>query len=76
MDLGRFGRVPGTVVLAPYAHAVWLDAGVDGAQGWYPAVGLGGIGFFDLLRLDVARGLRDGGWTFSVDVSRSLWPVL
>jgi len=48
--------------------------GVDG--GWYPAVGLGSIGAFDLLRVDIARGLRDGRWTFSVDISRDLWPIL
>jgi hypothetical protein len=76
MDLGRFGRVPATLVLAPYAHAVWVDGGIDGTQGWYPSLGLGGLGFFDLLRVDVARGLRDGTWTFSVDVSPALWPVL
>lgn len=75
LDLGRFGRVPGTLVLAPYAHAVWVERGSDGTQGWYPAIGLGSVGLFDLLRVDVARGLRDGGWTFSVDVSRVLWPV-
>lgn len=76
LNLGRFGRVPASLVIAPYAHGVWVERGSDGAQGWYPALGLGGIGFFDLLRVDVARGLRDGGWTFSVDVSRALWPVL
>jgi hypothetical protein len=76
LDLGRFGRVPATLVLAPYAHVVWVDGGVDGGQGWYPALGLGGVTFFDLLRVDIARGLRAGGWTFSVDVSRTFWPVL
>lgn len=76
LDLGRFGRVPGTLVLAPYAHGVWVDGEASGAQGWYPALGLGGIGLFDTIRLDVARGLRAGTWTFSLDVSRALWPVL
>ena len=76
LNLGRFGRVPATLVLAPYAHAVWVEGGPDGAQGWYPALGLGTLGFFDLLRVDVARGLRDGRWTFSVDVAATLWPVL
>ncbi len=87
LDLGRFGRVPGSLVLAPYLHAVWLHRprGVDvgpptpvppDREGWNPAVGLGTIGLFDLLRVDVARGLRDGRWTFSLDVARSLWPVL
>jgi hypothetical protein len=39
-------------------------------------VGLGVIGLFDVFRLDVARGLRDGRWMFSLDASREFWPVL
>ncbi len=76
LDLGRFGRVPATLVLAPYVHGVWLDRPLSTAPGWYPAVGLGAIGLFDLVRVDVARGLRDGRWTFSLDLSRDLWPVM
>ena len=75
IDLGRFGRVPGTLVLAPFLHAVWIDRPMGLTSGWHPAIGLGSIAFFDLLRVDVARGLRDGRWTFSLDVSRDLWPV-
>lgn len=77
IDLGRFGKVPATLVLAPYAHAVWIDRPLasDGG-GWFPSLGVGAVGFFDLLRVDVARGLRDGRWMFSLDVSRELWPVL
>ncbi len=76
INLGRFGRVPATLVIAPFVHAVWLDQAASSSSGWHPAVGLGTIGFFDVARVDVARGLRDGRWTFSMDVSRSLWPVL
>jgi hypothetical protein len=77
VNLGRFGRVPATLVLAPYLHGVWIDRPLAGsAGGWHPAVGLGAIGFFDLVRVDVARGLRDGRWMFSIDVARELWPVL
>jgi hypothetical protein len=76
IDLGRFGRVPGTLALAPYVHGVWIDRPLGTRGGWYPAIGLGSIGFFDLVRVDVARGLRDGRWTFSLDVSRDLWPIL
>ncbi len=50
---------------------------VDGRQaGWYPAVGLGLLSIFDLVRVDVARGLRDGRWTFGIDVARDFWPIL
>jgi hypothetical protein len=31
---------------------------------------------FEVLRFDVARGLRGGRWTFSVDVGRDFWSVL
>jgi hypothetical protein len=34
------------------------------------------IGLFDLVRLDVARGLRDGRWLFSLDVTRTFWGVM
>ena len=43
----------------------------------FPSVGVGLIGFFDLVRLDVARGLRSSGrWTFSIDVARGFWSIL
>jgi hypothetical protein len=29
-----------------------------------------------MLRVDVARGLHRGQWTFSLDVTRDLWPIL
>jgi hypothetical protein len=82
VPLGRFGRAPGTMTLAPYLHAVALDAaGAPGrragrAGGVYPSVGVGGLFFFDLLRVDVARGLRDGRWMVGLDVSRTLWGIL
>ena len=79
IPLGRYGRVPGTVTLAPFATAVWIDRSApfkSVRQGWYPAIGLGALTVFDILRLDVARGLRDGRWTFSIDVGRDFWSVL
>lgn len=79
IPLGRYGRSPGTITLAPFATAVWVDRSgpfKPARQGWYPAIGLGALTVFDVLRLDVARGLRDGRWTFSVDVGRDFWSVL
>jgi hypothetical protein len=32
--------------------------------------------FFDLLRFDVARGIRHGRWTFAVDFTHDLWRIL
>jgi outer membrane translocation and assembly module TamA len=39
-------------------------------------VGAGFLTPFELLRIDVARGLRHGRWMFSIDVSRQFWSVL
>jgi len=79
IPLGRFGRTPATITLAPFATAVWIDRSAafkPARQGWYPALGLGALTVFDVLRFDVARGLRHGRWTFSVDVGRDFWSVL
>lgn len=40
------------------------------------AVGLGAGLFWDTLRLDVARGLNDGGWEAFLSVAPSFWPFL
>jgi hypothetical protein len=69
ISLGRFGRSPRSAVLAPYVHVVAADRA-------FPAIGVGLMPFFEMLRIDVARGLRDGRWTFGVDVTRDLWPIL
>jgi hypothetical protein len=79
IPLGRFGRAPGTITLAPFATAVWIDRAAafkPSRKGWYPSLGLGALTVFDIFRLDVARGLRDGRWTFSVDIGRDFWSVL
>jgi hypothetical protein len=79
IPLGRYGRAPGTITLAPFATGVWIDRSAPfkaARQGWYPAIGLGALTVFDVLRLDVARGLRNGRWTFSVDIGRDFWSVL
>jgi hypothetical protein len=46
------------------------------SSGGYPYAGVGALLFFDLLRVDVARGLRDGRWRFGVDVVRDFWSIL
>ena len=77
--LGRFGTAPGSATLAPFIHLAYIDgqAGLAGTKsGWYPSAGLGALVLFDLVRLDVARGMRDGRWTFSADLMRDLWRVL
>ncbi|GLC28009.1 hypothetical protein rosag_45220 [Roseisolibacter agri] len=79
ISLGRYGRSPARATLAPFAHTVYLARPSPfrpGQAGWSPAVGAGAYLFFDLVRMDVARGLRDGRWTFSLDVTRDFWRVL
>ncbi len=77
IPLGRFGEAPPRMTLAPFAHVVFLArSAAERPAGWYPSLGTGALLFFDALRLDVGRGLRDGKWTFSVDVTPELWRVL
>lgn len=76
LRLGRFGRVPSALTLAPFATAIWVDASGSRAHGWHGSVGIGVLALFDQLRLDVARGGGEGRWTFGVDLSRALWPIL
>jgi hypothetical protein len=79
IPLGRYGTAPGSITLAPYATAIWIDrtaAFKPPRQGWFPSLGLGALTVFDVLRLDVARGFRGGRWTFSVDIGRDFWSVL
>ena len=77
--LGRWGRSPGRATLAPLAAIVVQEerntSGSSHLSG-YPSVGAAMILFFDLLRIDVARGIRNGRWAFGVDLTRDLWRIL
>jgi hypothetical protein len=44
--------------------------------GVYPTAGVALITGFDLLRFDLSRGLRDGRWIFTFDVTRTFWSVM
>lgn len=77
ISLGRFGRSPASATLAPYVHTLVVHPFQGlGPRGLYPAAGLGGFFLFDAMRVDVARGFRDGRWTFSVDIAREFWGIL
>ncbi|MEO8336050.1 MAG: hypothetical protein ABI664_13815 [bacterium] len=80
VSLGRFGRVPGQATLAPFVQGTFirrvLSADVDHPTGGYPSAGIAMQPFFDLLRLQLARGLRNGRWSLNVDVSRDFWGIL
>ena len=80
IPLGKYGKAPGRIVLAPYAqltglagHAAGISRDVDGL---YPSVGVGALLFFDLMRIDAARDLRHGRWSFGIDIDRGFWGVL
>jgi len=42
----------------------------------YPSFGIGFLTPFDLIRLDVARGVNNGRWAFYIDISREFWSIL
>jgi hypothetical protein len=78
IPIGRWGRSPGFATFAPLGAVVVQQEGAPGSRhvAGYPSVGAGLQLFFDLLRIDVAKGLRNGRWTFGVDVTRDLWRIL
>ena len=46
-------------------------------NGYMPAVGAAYLTPFDLVRIDVARGVgRNGRWMFAIDVTRDFWSIL
>lgn len=76
--LGRFGRSSVRLALAPWIQLTAVDGRPADSQsrGFFPSVGIGAISLFDLLRVDIGRGLNNGRWTFAFDVTRDLWPIL
>jgi hypothetical protein len=79
LPLPKYGKAPASFTLAPYVHLVYQGEPATSAtrtRGFYPAVGTGFLFLYDLLRFDLARGLNNGIWTFSVDVAQQLWGIL
>ena len=79
IPIGRWGRSPGVATVAPLVGLlVHEQRGTDGQRliVGHPSVGAALLVFFDLVRLDVARGIRNGRWSFGVDLSRDLWRIL
>ncbi len=82
ISLGKYGASPARMQLIPFAQAVVLGGTSDNARtsplrdGVYPSVGVGALLFYDLLRVDVSRGLRQGTWQFAIDVDRMFWGIL
>ena len=93
VTLGRFSRTPARATLAPYVNVVVLDSPPPGGCEFgcspgpasvftrsspvFPSAGVGVLSLFDLVRLDIARGLGDRGWwMLSIDVTRDIWGIL
>lgn len=76
IPLGKYGKSPARVVLAPYVQALATTRSGARAAGGYTSAGMGALFFYDLLRADVARGMRDGVWRFSLDIDRGFWGML
>lgn len=80
IPLGKYGKAPPHITLAPFVQAIGVAVGTSDVatpvSGVYPSVGMGALFFFDLVRADVARGLRNGQWRFSIDIDRSFWGIL
>jgi len=81
IPIGRWGHSAGRATFAPYAGLVVLKQRGEGGAGnqsvlGYPSLGAALLVFFDLIRFDVARGIRNGRWTFGVDLTRDLWRIL
>jgi hypothetical protein len=79
IGLGRYGRTPPKATLAPFAHVAYVRNPAPFAaprSGFYPSVGVAAQLFYDLLRIQTARGLRDGRWTFSIDLNQFFWGIL
>lgn len=80
IPLGKYGKAPGHITLAPYAQVMATASGIPSTpsrvSGVWPSAGVGALFFFDLMRVDVARGLRDGVWRFAIDIDRGFWGIL
>lgn len=79
IPLKRWGKSPPHVTLAPFVQllataSVTPDRLTTAAV--RPSAGMGVLMFYDLVRVDVARGLRDGQWRFALDIDRSFWGIL
>lgn len=79
IPLGKYGRSPAHATVAPFVQVLATSSGLPSrplTPGLYPSVGVGALFFYDLVRVDAARGLRHGEWRFSIDVDRSFWGIL
>jgi hypothetical protein len=80
LPLARYGKSPGSARLLPYVHAIGIarpSSASVASGGFYPSLGIALEFFFDLIRIETARGLRSdaGRWTFSIDLGEAFRAV-
>ena len=79
IPLKRWGKSPPHVTLAPFVQLLATAGGTPDrptTAALRPSAGMGVLFFYDLVRADVARGLRDGRWRFAIDIDRGFWGIL
>ena len=79
IPLSRWGKSPPHVTLAPFVQLLATSSGTPErptTAALRPSAGVGVLLFYDLVRADVARGLRDGQWRFAIDIDRGFWGIL
>ena len=82
MAAGPYARTPGTITLAPYAAAGWIDRPIAGTAwqatpGRGPRVTLGlGLEWLGVFRLDVGYGAQSHRTRVAFDVTRDFWDIL
>jgi len=80
-SFGTFASTGRDLVIAPFVAVGWSDRAIPGTTwratgGVRPVLGLGVEWLMNLVRLDVAVGLLDGGVQVTIDVTRGWWPLL
>ncbi len=81
LPLGTFVSTGRRAMVAPFVRAAWLEGAVPGSP-WSGTDGVrsvAGVGLewpHQLLRVEVGLDLRTGRWAATVDLNRSLWPLL
>lgn len=79
IPLKRWGKSPPHVTLAPFVQLLATAGGTPDrptAAALRPSAGMGVLMFYDLVRADVALGLRDRQWRFNIDIDRGFWGIL
>lgn len=87
VSLARYGRTPNRAPLALYANVATMKR-PDQAflplipfsrivmPAVSPSVGIAILPLFELIRVDIARGLTGGRWSLYIDVGRDFWGIL